>query len=119
MCYYFDDITRFWDRDIEFRDILLDEKSYETYENILIPAISYKISTAIKPLRIDFNKTNGFTTIYGKIRYLVLLAYSYCDKICDKIKYLISEKVVLQIVLIIILPESELVHVNFYLLKIY
>ena len=119
MCYYFDNITRFWDRDIEFRDILLDEKSYETYENILIPAISYKISTAIKPLRIDFNKTSGFTKIHGKIRYLVLFAYSYCDKICDKIEYLISEKVVLQIVLFIILPESELVHVNFYLLKIY
>ena len=26
-CYYFDDIiTRFWDRDIDFSDILLDEK---------------------------------------------------------------------------------------------
>ena len=24
MCYYFDDIIRFWDSDIEFRDILLD-----------------------------------------------------------------------------------------------
>ena len=43
-------------------------------------------------MRIDFNKTNGFTKIHGKIRYLVLFAYSYCDKICDKIKYLISEK---------------------------
>ena len=25
-CYYFDDMIRFWDRDIEFRDILLDKK---------------------------------------------------------------------------------------------
>ena len=33
-CYYFDYIVRFWDRDIEFKDILLDEKKYETYENI-------------------------------------------------------------------------------------
>ena len=33
-CCYFDYIVRFWDRDIEFKDILLDEKKYETYENI-------------------------------------------------------------------------------------
>ena len=26
MCYYFDDENRFWDRDIEFGDILLDDK---------------------------------------------------------------------------------------------
>ena len=26
------------------------------------------------------------------MRYLILFDYSYCDKICDKIKYLISEK---------------------------
>ena len=36
MRYYFDDIIRFWDRDIEFRDVLLDKNSYETYENTLI-----------------------------------------------------------------------------------
>ena len=34
MCYYFDDIKK--DRNIYSLDILLDEKSYETYENILI-----------------------------------------------------------------------------------
>ena len=27
-CYYFDDIIRSWDRDIDFRDILLDKKLY-------------------------------------------------------------------------------------------
>ena len=30
--------------------------------------------------------------IHDKIRYLVLFDYSYCVKICDKTKYLISEK---------------------------
>ena len=25
-CYYFKDVIRFWDRDIDFNDILLDEK---------------------------------------------------------------------------------------------
>ena len=34
-CYYFDDIMRFWDKDIDFCGILLDEKLYkEKYENI-------------------------------------------------------------------------------------
>ena len=38
-------------------------------------------------------------------------------KICDKVKYLISKKVVLQILLAIILEESELIHIILYLLK--
>ena len=49
-CYYFKDIIK--DRDIYSVDILLDEKWYETYENILVYNISYKISTGPKPLRI-------------------------------------------------------------------
>ena len=50
-----------------------------------------------------FDKIDKFIKIHYKIRYLVLFDYSYCDKICDKIKYLISEKgSFLQIVLIII-----------------
>ena len=28
-CYYFEDIMRVWDRDIDFSDILLDEKLYK------------------------------------------------------------------------------------------
>ena len=48
MCYYFDDIKK--DRNIYSLDILLDEKSYETYENILIYNISYKTSIFTKPL---------------------------------------------------------------------
>ena len=38
-------------------------------------------------------------------------------KICDKVKYLISKKVVLQILLAIILEKSELIHIILYLLK--
>ena len=37
-CYYFDETIK--DRDIISVDILLDEKSYETYENILVCSIS-------------------------------------------------------------------------------
>ena len=36
-CYYFDDIMRVID--IDFSNILLNEKSYKTYENILISDI--------------------------------------------------------------------------------
>ena len=43
-------------------------------------------------MRIRFGKLDGFIKIHGKNRYLVLVDYSYCDKICDKIKYLISER---------------------------
>ena len=36
-CYYFDDIMKVRDIDnIDFSDNLLDEKSYKTYESILI-----------------------------------------------------------------------------------
>ena len=51
-----------------------------------------KLQRVQKPLRIRFDKINRFIKIHDKIRYLVLFDYSYCDKICDKIKYLISEK---------------------------
>ena len=91
-CYCFDDIIRFWDREIDFLDILLDEKLYkDKNENNLIYGTSCKTSTGAKPLRISFNKIDGFIKIHNNIRYLVLFDYGYCDKICDRIKYLIRE----------------------------
>ena len=53
----------------------------------------------------------------GKIKHLVLFDYGLLDKICDKVKYLISKKVVLQIVLIIIFERSKLIHIILCLLK--
>ena len=44
----------------------------------------------------------------SKIKYLILFDYGLFNRICDKIKYLISQKVVLQTVLIIILERSKL-----------
>ena len=87
MCYYSDDIIRFWDRDIDFSDILLDEKLYKERNEI-----SYKTSMGGKPLRVRFDKMDGLIKIHDKITYLVLFDYGLFDKICDKIKYLISEK---------------------------
>ena len=52
-CYYFDDIIT--DRDICCVDILLDEKSYETYESILVYYISYKTSSVSKPSRLKID----------------------------------------------------------------
>ena len=87
-CYYFDDIIRVWGTNIYSIDILLDEISYkEKYENI-----SYKTSAGAKPLRLRFDKNRWYIKIHDKIRYFVLFDYSYCDEVCDKIKYIISEK---------------------------
>ena len=64
----------------------------EIYENTLIYNVSYKTSTCAKLLHIRFDKIDVLIKIHEKIRYLVLFDYSYCDKICDKTKYLISQK---------------------------
>ena len=80
MCNYFDDIIRFWDRNIDFGDVLLDEELYKKYESILIFDISYKPSAAAKRLRISFDKRDGFIIVHDKIRYLIMFDYSYCNK---------------------------------------
>ena len=74
----------------------MDKKSYKTYENILIYEISYKTIMGAKPLHIWFNKINQFIKNYDGIRYSVLFG---------------------SVVLIIILQESELVHLILYLSK--
>ena len=74
-CHYFDDIVRFWDRNIKFSDISQDGNLYkEKYENILIYQVSYKMGARL--LRI--------IKIHDNVRYLALFDYSYCDKFCDK-----------------------------------
>ena len=86
-CCYFDDIIR--DFDVSFDNILLDEK---VYENISVYVISYKTLTSLKPLRIRFNKIDGFIRVCGgEFRYLVLFNNRLFDKICDSIKYLICK----------------------------
>ena len=68
-------------------------------------------------MRLD--KIDGFIKFHNKIRYMVIFDYSYCGKICGRIKYFVCEKVVLQVVLIIVLEKSELIHIIVYLLKKY
>ena len=69
-------------------------------------------------MRIRFDKIDGFViALDGKFKHLILVDYGLFNKRCDKIKDLISKKVVLQIILIIILETSELIHIILYLLK--
>ena len=53
--YYFDDLIKI--EDFNFGKILIDEK---IYKNILVYNVSHKTLIDAKPLRIRFNKINGF-----------------------------------------------------------
>ena len=85
--YYFDDIIKF--EDFDFDNILIDEKSHE---NILIYNFSYKTLIDVKPLRIRFDKIDGFIRIYDGNRYLVLFGLQKYDAIYNRIRYLINQK---------------------------
>ena len=74
---------------IHFSNILLNKK---LYENISFYNNSYKSPAGPKPFRIRFNKIDvRIKSLDGKIKHLVLFDYGLLDKICDKIKYLISK----------------------------
>ena len=51
------------DIDIYSGDILLEKRSYKTYENDLIYDISYKYFMASTPLHVRFDKMDGFIKI--------------------------------------------------------
>ena len=68
-----------------------------------------------KPMQIRFDEIDRFVINYDGIRYLVLFDYKRYDENYNRITHLISEKVVLKIVFIIILQESELIHIILYL----
>ena len=87
-CYYFDDIIS--GTHINFAAVLLDQKLYQISS---VYDIFYKTSTVPKPLRISFDNIDGFTMVLdANTKHLVLFDYGLFDKICDKIKYLISKK---------------------------
>ena len=67
------------------------------------------------PLRIRSDKVDGFVKMYDETRYLVLIGSERHDAIYNRIRNLISKKSVLQILLIVILQESELIHIILYL----
>ena len=90
MCYYFDDIIKIEDFNLD--KILIDEK---LYKNILVHNISCKTLIGPKPLRIKFNKIDGFIRVYDGTRYLVLFADEKYDFIYNRIRYLIGVKSVI------------------------
>ena len=100
-------------KDINFSDILFNEKSYKSYEDILIYAVSYKTFMGSKPC-IRFSEIDEFIRICDRIRYFLLFASQRYDVVYNRIRYLIIKKVVLQILAIIWL-ESELIHRTLYL----
>ena len=55
----------------------------------------------IKPLRIKFNKIDGFMRIYDGTRYLVLFASKKYDSIYNKTRYLRSMKSVITYIIFI------------------
>ena len=63
----------------------MDEKSYE---NILIFHISCTILIRAKPLRIMFDKADGFIRVHDGTRYLVLF-----DVIYNRMRYLENQKI--------------------------
>ena len=65
-----------------------------------------------------YDKMDRFIKIHNKIKYLVLFD-DWCDENCNRIKVIGFKKVVLQVVLLIILQKSELIHMILYLLKKY
>ena len=75
--------------DFDLDDILMDEKSNET---ILVYNISYKTLIDAEPLRIRFDKIDGFVTVYDLTRYLVLLGGEKIGFIYKRIRYLIGVK---------------------------
>ena len=88
MCYHFDDIIKIEDFDLD--NILVDEKSYK---NILAYDISYKTLNGAKPLRIRFDKIDGFIIrVYDGTRYLVLFGGEKYDFIYNRIRYFIEVK---------------------------
>ena len=76
--------------DFDFDHILIDEKSHE---NILICNISCKALIGSNPLRIRFDKVDGFIRIYDGNRYLTLFVSEKHDAIYSRIRYLINQKI--------------------------
>ena len=51
--------------DFNFDTILIDKKSHE---NVLVYNMSYNILIGVKPMRIKFDKVNGFIRFYDGTR---------------------------------------------------
>ena len=66
-CFYFNDIIKFEDSDLN--NISIDEKSFK---NILVDTIYYKTLIDANPLHIRFDKIERFIRVYEGTRFLML-----------------------------------------------
>ena len=89
-CYYFDDLIKLEDFDID--NIAINK---ESNENILIYEILCKTLIEAKTLRITFEEIDGFIRTYDRTRYLVLSGSYKFDALYDITRYLISLKSVI------------------------
>ena len=64
----------------------------KNHMEILIYDISYKICIGAKTLRIRRDKVDGTVKVDNGTRYLVLFDPEKYDAICNRIRYLISQK---------------------------
>ena len=58
----------------------------------MIYEISYEILIGAKPLRVMFDKVDGFIRVYDGTRYLVLFGPEKYDAIYNSVRYLITQK---------------------------
>ena len=84
MCYYVDDIVN--GTIINFNNILLNRK---LHEYISVYNISYKYPTGPKPLRIRFDKIDGFIiSLDCKVKHLLLFDYGCLIKFVIRLNIL-------------------------------
>ena len=103
-CYYSDNIYV-----LLFVNFLLDE---ESNENILDYDISYQTLIDAKPLRIKFNKVDGFIRVYDWNRCLVLFGYEKHSRIYNRIRYLANQKSSITYVISHNYARIKLIHMN-------
>ena len=91
---------------------MTDEKSQK---DILILDILYENLIGAKPLRIRFDKIDGFIRSYDGTRYLRLFGSEKFDAIYNRIGYLTSLKNSITYVFFIITRKSKLILMILYL----
>ena len=72
-------------KDFDFDNTLIDKKSHK---NVLVYKILHKIFNDYKPLRIRFDKIDGFIKVYDGTRYLVLFGSEKHDSIYNRLDIL-------------------------------
>ena len=76
----------------------------------MIYKVLYKTLVGPKPLRIRFDKIDGFIRVYRGTWYLALFGPQKYDAIYNRIRYLINQKVILHMFSLITVQELKLIY---------